>query len=67
LGGNSLQVIRVVNRLNNAFGTTLGVRDFYTAPNIATLANRIEENVLANLSQDDLAQLLDDEGDGRHG
>ncbi|MEO3749000.1 acyl carrier protein, partial [Plantactinospora sp. B5E13] len=42
LGGNSLQVIRVVNRLNNAFGTTLGVRDFYTAPNIATLANRID-------------------------
>ncbi len=37
-GGNSLQAIRAVGRLNDALGVPLTVRDFYAAPTVAALA-----------------------------
>jgi amino acid adenylation domain-containing protein len=43
LGGSSLQAIRVISRLTETFGTTLRVRDIYTATTAAALALQIEE------------------------
>ncbi|PBC40094.1 hypothetical protein CJ179_33995 [Rhodococcus sp. ACS1] len=43
LGGDSLSATRVVARINDRWGTGLGVRDVFDAPTVAALAARIEE------------------------
>nr|WP_320443246.1 condensation domain-containing protein [Rhodococcus opacus] len=43
LGGDSLSATRVVARINDRWGTGLGVRDVFDAPTVAALAVRIGE------------------------
>nr|WP_225443677.1 non-ribosomal peptide synthase/polyketide synthase [Lolliginicoccus lacisalsi] len=42
LGGNSLIATRVIARVNDALGTTLGVRELFDAPTVEALALRAE-------------------------
>nr|WP_230416344.1 phosphopantetheine-binding protein [Micromonospora tarapacensis] len=65
-GGNSLQAIRAVGRLNDALGVPLTVRDFYTAPTVAALADlagrrRAAEQAAQWQLLDEIEQLSDDE------
>jgi natural product biosynthesis luciferase-like monooxygenase protein len=43
LGGHSLQAAMLVTRARQAFGVDLSLRDFLEAPDLATLAARIDE------------------------
>jgi amino acid adenylation domain-containing protein len=45
LGGNSLQAMRVVSRLNRAFGVKVNVRLLYGGASISTVAAQIDELV----------------------
>ncbi|MEG3633524.1 amino acid adenylation domain-containing protein [Micromonospora palythoicola] len=65
-GGNSLQAIRAVGRLNDALGVPLTVRDFYAAPTVAALAElagrrRAAEQAAQWELLDEIEQLSDDE------
>ncbi|MEO3812926.1 SDR family NAD(P)-dependent oxidoreductase [Sphaerisporangium sp. B11E5] len=51
LGGNSLNAIRLVDRLNAAFGTRLAVRHLYERPTVRELAEEIERDT-ARLPRD---------------
>lgn len=46
LGGDSLAAMRVISRVNHAFGTNLSILALFSAPKLAELANLIEENIL---------------------
>jgi amino acid adenylation domain-containing protein len=65
LGGSSLQAIRVVSRLGEAFGVTLRVREVYSTSTVAALAALIEDSVLEGLSPEELDLLLEAEGGQR--
>ncbi|MFI9387493.1 amino acid adenylation domain-containing protein [Kutzneria sp. NPDC052558] len=43
LGGNSLQAMRVISRINRAFALDLGVRALYGAPRLRDIAERIAD------------------------
>ncbi len=43
LGGNSLQAMRVVDRVNRAFGINIGVRAVYAAPTVGDVAVKVLE------------------------
>ncbi|RIV41495.1 non-ribosomal peptide synthetase [Micromonospora radicis] len=65
-GGNSLQAIRAVGRLTDVLGVPLTVRDFYTAPSVAALAElagrrRAAEQAAQWQLLDEIEQLSDDE------
>ena len=61
LGGHSLLVIRVINRLRQAFGLDLALSLLFENPTVATLAARIEERLRAeveSLSDTEAERLL---------
>ncbi|WP_260729721.1 non-ribosomal peptide synthetase [Dactylosporangium roseum] len=45
LGGHSLLAAMVVNRVNQALGTQVGVRDLFDAPTLAQFAARLERDL----------------------
>jgi acyl carrier protein len=58
LGGHSLLVTELIFRLQAALGLEIGVRTIFEHPTIAELAERIDEQTLAEVDDLMLAQLL---------
>ena len=58
LGGHSLLVTELIFRLQTALGLEIGVRMIFEHPTIAELAERIDEQTLAEVDDLMLAQLL---------
>ncbi|MFC7277323.1 amino acid adenylation domain-containing protein [Paractinoplanes rhizophilus] len=58
LGGNSLQATQLVSRVRDAFSVTLDLRTLFTNATIAGLAGLIEEQELADVSEEELLALL---------
>ncbi len=60
LGGNSLLAIRIISRVNQAFGVDLALRSAFEASTVARLARLVEDAVLAQvaaLPDDEVARL----------
>ncbi|WP_181923869.1 non-ribosomal peptide synthetase [Streptomyces inhibens] len=51
LGGDSITSLRLMSRMGGAFGVDVSPRDFFDAPTIAALAERLEEKILAQLEE----------------
>lgn len=79
VGGNSLQVTRLISRIRNTFQVTLEPRDLFTRPVLEQLADQIDEAVrktsdgateaqleaeIAELSEAELDRLLEEGGLG---
>lgn len=61
LGGHSLMANRLVIRMNKLFGTNLTLLDILaTKLTVEDMARVVEENLLNNLSEEELAMLLDE-------
>jgi acyl carrier protein len=58
LGGNSLQATQLVSRIRDAFNVTLDLRTLFTNSTVAQLADLVEAEELADLSDEELAELL---------
>ncbi|HEX2270758.1 MAG TPA: amino acid adenylation domain-containing protein [Pyrinomonadaceae bacterium] len=58
-GGHSLLAAQVISRIQRNFGVDLALRDFFGAPNIRALAERISEVTLAAAGEDKLEAMLD--------
>jgi thioesterase domain-containing protein len=43
LGGNSLGAVRLVHAIHAAFGVRIGVRDIFEAPDLASMARRLDD------------------------
>ena len=66
LGGHSLPAIRISSRINEQFEMDLSLDVFFANPTIASLAEAIEEILIAeidNLSDEEILRLLEDEAD----
>ncbi len=59
LGGNSLNAVQVVNRLNDRFDTSLTIAALFDAPSLRGLARVIEEARSAAMRAPSFAELLD--------
>lgn len=57
-GGHSLLAAQVLSRIQREFGVELALRDFFSAPNIRTLAERISEVTLAGADEEKLEAML---------
>ena len=65
LGGHSLLANRLVNRINKAFETTITLVEFFSRPmTVEEMALMVEENLLAGLSEEELAALMQEEETG---
>ncbi|MFE3648649.1 amino acid adenylation domain-containing protein [Streptomyces sp. NPDC059152] len=51
LGGDSVTSLRLMARISGAFGVEISPRDFFDAPTIAVLAERLEDTILAQLEE----------------
>ncbi|WP_369356029.1 amino acid adenylation domain-containing protein [Streptomyces sp. cg2] len=51
LGGDSVTSLRLMARMSGAFGVEVSPRDFFDAPTIAALAERLEDTILAQLEE----------------
>ncbi|MEU5837255.1 amino acid adenylation domain-containing protein [Streptomyces diacarni] len=51
LGGDSVTSLRLMSRIGGAFGVDVSPRDFFDAPTIAALAERLEDTILAQLEE----------------
>ncbi|MFH9870306.1 amino acid adenylation domain-containing protein [Streptomyces lydicus] len=51
LGGDSVTSLRLMSRIGGAFGVEVSPRDFFDAPTIAALAERLEDTILAQLEE----------------
>lgn len=60
LGGNSLLGIQIASRIRADFDIDLSVATFYRSPTVALLVEAILEILQAGLSDDELAEILDD-------
>ncbi len=58
-GGHSLLAAQVLSRIQREFGVDLALRDFFSAPNIRSLAERIGEVTLAAADEEKLEAMLD--------
>src|SRR6185295_4583363 len=65
LGGHSLKITQVISRVREALDVELPMRAMFEAPTIATLALRIEELLIQELSQlsEEEAQKLNEGSD----
>ncbi len=62
LGGHSLLANRMVIRINKAFGTTITLVEIFSRKiTIEEMAQLVEENLISNLSEEELAALLGEE------
>jgi amino acid adenylation domain-containing protein len=59
IGGHSLLAAQVIARMQREFGMDLALRDFFSAPNIRSLAERINELTLAAADEEKLDAMLD--------
>ncbi|MFE5663510.1 amino acid adenylation domain-containing protein [Streptomyces niveus] len=59
VGGNSLKVTQLASRIRAAFGVELELRQLFVRSTIAQLAELIEADELAGVSDDELDSLLD--------
>ncbi|MEU3539964.1 non-ribosomal peptide synthetase [Streptomyces paromomycinus] len=51
LGGDSITSLRLMSRVSGAFGVDVSPRDFFDAPTVAALAERLEDLILAQLEE----------------
>jgi amino acid adenylation domain-containing protein len=58
-GGHSLLAAQVISRIQREFSVDLALRDFFSAPNISSLAERITEVALAAADEEKLDAMLD--------
>ncbi len=62
IGGNSLKTLKLLNRVNQAFGVQLSVRDFFfNRPTLEGMAASVEQvltRMVGDLSDDEAATLL---------
>jgi hypothetical protein len=58
-GGHSLLAAQVISRIQRNFGVDLALRDFFSAPNIRSLSERISEVTLAGADEEKLEAMLD--------
>ncbi|MBO4164715.1 non-ribosomal peptide synthetase [Micromonospora antibiotica] len=56
LGGNSLQAMRVISRVNQAFSAKLGVRTLYGSPNLRDFAQQVHLQAVAPPAADPAAE-----------
>lgn len=62
LGGHSLLANRMVIRINKAFGSTITLVEIFSRKiTIEEMAQLVEENLISNLSEEELAALLGEE------
>lgn len=59
LGGHSLNAMQIITRINKTFGSSLQVRALFEHSVLLDLALAVEENILQNLSDEDLLHVLD--------
>ncbi len=59
LGGHSLMATRLIARVRLQFAVSLSIRDLFTAPTVAGMANLIEEALLSQADLDKVDELLD--------
>ncbi|HEY7143173.1 MAG TPA: non-ribosomal peptide synthetase, partial [Streptosporangiaceae bacterium] len=58
-GGNSLQAAQLMSALNRRFGVAISLADFFTSPTAAHLASVVDGLRAAQLSDDELLDLLE--------
>ncbi|MEU3156570.1 amino acid adenylation domain-containing protein [Streptomyces griseoincarnatus] len=67
LGGHSLRAVPMIAAVSTRFGVDLAVQDVFETADLAELAARVEERMIAAIPADELAALLDDLPDSRTG
>ena len=62
LGGHSLLANRLVNKMNKLFGTTITLVEVFSRPmTIEEMALLVEDNLLSNLSDEEIEALMNGE------
>ncbi len=64
-GGNSLQAAQLMSALNRRFGVGISLADFFTSPTAAHLASVVDSLRAAQLSDDELLDLLEKMPEGQ--
>ncbi len=59
IGGHSLLAAQVIARIQREFGVGLALRDFFTSPNIKSLAETIREAALSAADKEKIDAMLD--------
>src|SRR5712691_1781417 len=64
-GGNSLQAAQLMSALNRRFGVAISLADFFTSPTAAHLASVVDSLRAAQLTDDELLDLLENMPEGQ--